>query len=505
MDKTLKNNTAYRKTNEKYLNEVKKGKSKKSTGKQIQELIRSVAKEEKYRLETKFECILKECNIDKNTEIVNSLLREIPNLICISKENQLTKIPIFPEAFIRKLILDFMFDLEQTKVFQISPHYEHISVKLKENYLFSALAAKANFYYWKEICSRILLEKNEKKDEKIKELTDKRAKKLQQLDRLVTRKSDWERKVSGCIICLHQDNLKKRIGREVINLLKIKIKDIISDIFEIENQIEDVQSKNISPIYAEYYLNAELQWTKAIRNPKAQTNFNDYQGRWFDDPELEMDRVYKAEKFIDNKKEKGKLTNEKFKARIERSRKLTSKWYMERFSWIIRKDFTGWHQLLLRFIAAIATAWMLTLIGSDLLPAYTNDDPNVIENFFSQDKDGNSILWWTIAFYVILLLISGRVISYQIKQKSRGIGRDEKISRRIKIFLCRPFAVIVLCSVYSIILGMIMGLFSNKYCMPWSKESGSELSPFFVTGVVLAVFIGIVLESVTGKDGQEES
>jgi hypothetical protein len=40
--------------------------------------------------------------------------------------------------FIRKLILDFMFDLELTKVFQTSPHYEHISVKLKENY-FSAL------------------------------------------------------------------------------------------------------------------------------------------------------------------------------------------------------------------------------------------------------------------------------------------------------------------------------------------------------------------------------
>jgi hypothetical protein len=53
--------------------------------------------------------------------------------------------------FIRKLILDFLFDLEHTKVFQTSPHYEHISIKLKENFFFSALVAKANFYYWREI------------------------------------------------------------------------------------------------------------------------------------------------------------------------------------------------------------------------------------------------------------------------------------------------------------------------------------------------------------------
>jgi hypothetical protein len=49
--------------------------------------------------------------------------------------------------FIRKLILDFIFDLEHTRVFQSSPYYENISIKLKANYFFSALAAKANFYY----------------------------------------------------------------------------------------------------------------------------------------------------------------------------------------------------------------------------------------------------------------------------------------------------------------------------------------------------------------------
>lgn len=54
-------------------------------------------------------------------------------------------------SFVRKLILDFMFDLEHTKVFQTSPHYEHISVKLKENFFFSALANKVKYYYYREI------------------------------------------------------------------------------------------------------------------------------------------------------------------------------------------------------------------------------------------------------------------------------------------------------------------------------------------------------------------
>jgi len=53
--------------------------------------------------------------------------------------------------FIRILILDFLFDLEQTKVFQTSPHYEHISIKLKENFFFNALANKAKYYYYRKI------------------------------------------------------------------------------------------------------------------------------------------------------------------------------------------------------------------------------------------------------------------------------------------------------------------------------------------------------------------
>lgn len=46
-----------------------------------------------------------------------------------------------------KLILDFLFDLRETRVFQMSPHYMEIIRKLRENFFFRALAAKAGYLY----------------------------------------------------------------------------------------------------------------------------------------------------------------------------------------------------------------------------------------------------------------------------------------------------------------------------------------------------------------------
>ena len=69
----------------------------------------------------------------------------------ITKRKEIPEMFVPLNWFIRKLILDFLFDLEHTKVFQNSPYYEHVSVKLKENFFFNALANKAMYYYYREI------------------------------------------------------------------------------------------------------------------------------------------------------------------------------------------------------------------------------------------------------------------------------------------------------------------------------------------------------------------
>jgi|GEM_PF-3995645 len=46
-----------------------------------------------------------------------------------------------------KLVLDFLFDLRETRVFEMSPHYMEVNEKLRENFFFRALAAKAKYLY----------------------------------------------------------------------------------------------------------------------------------------------------------------------------------------------------------------------------------------------------------------------------------------------------------------------------------------------------------------------
>lgn len=71
------------------------------------------------------------------------------NLDCFSTEHNDRKIfSSKPNSiFLRDIILDFIFDLEHSKVFQASPNYEEIEAKFKEDVLFSAISAKAAYYY----------------------------------------------------------------------------------------------------------------------------------------------------------------------------------------------------------------------------------------------------------------------------------------------------------------------------------------------------------------------
>lgn len=50
-------------------------------------------------------------------------------------------------GFLRKLFLDFLYDLEHTDVFENSALCEEVSIKLHENFLFRAIANKAEYYY----------------------------------------------------------------------------------------------------------------------------------------------------------------------------------------------------------------------------------------------------------------------------------------------------------------------------------------------------------------------
>ncbi len=90
--------------------------------------------------------------------------------------------------FMRKLILDFIFDLEHTRIFQNCPCYEYISYKLKENYVFNALANKAMFYYQRYLINkRGLTGKND----------DERNRLLLYADHLQRSESQWAKSITN--------------------------------------------------------------------------------------------------------------------------------------------------------------------------------------------------------------------------------------------------------------------------------------------------------------------
>src|SRR5690606_32564807 len=82
--------------------------------------------------------------------------------------------------------------------------------------------------------------------------------------------------------------------------------------------------------YAEQLLKAEAIWTKSIRNPKSDIDFNASNG-WFDYPEKELNEIYTSEE----RKEENN-----FYSRLEEnslwriSNLLSSKWYVKRYAFL---------------------------------------------------------------------------------------------------------------------------------------------------------------------------
>lgn len=76
-------------------------------------------------------------------------------------------------AFLRKLLLDFMFDLKHSDVFQNSVHYQKMYSGLMSDFYFSALMHKCEYYYYRKLTSQAIddlekttLSKKEKKERK---------------------------------------------------------------------------------------------------------------------------------------------------------------------------------------------------------------------------------------------------------------------------------------------------------------------------------------------------
>ena len=58
------------------------------------------------------------------------------------------------KRFLRKLLLDFMFDLRHSDIFQLNPHYRQMLSGLMSDYYFASLLHKCEYYYQRELVNK---------------------------------------------------------------------------------------------------------------------------------------------------------------------------------------------------------------------------------------------------------------------------------------------------------------------------------------------------------------
>ena len=59
---------------------------------------------------------------------------------------------------VRRMILDFLFDLKETRIFQMSPHYGDLTEKLRHNFFARCLVAKARYWYQRALYEGVVRE-----------------------------------------------------------------------------------------------------------------------------------------------------------------------------------------------------------------------------------------------------------------------------------------------------------------------------------------------------------
>ena len=95
--------------------------------------------------------------------------------------------------FLRRIILDFLYDLEFTDVFKNIPFYDRVSAKLGQSFLFKALTNKTRYYYYRTVLSEreVITPCTDDKDVN-NESTEKTEKRMRIFAELYTKyEQDW--------------------------------------------------------------------------------------------------------------------------------------------------------------------------------------------------------------------------------------------------------------------------------------------------------------------------
>ena len=249
--------------------------------------------------------------------------------------------------FLRKLLLDFMFDLMHSDVFESSKYYAQMREGLLSDFYFSSIVKKSEYYYYRRLIRRKC--KDEDVLSKIDDLS-KYVKELRKIERKRRRRID---RIERCPLrkLSNKRNAVSRINNKYVEK-KAKLVGEHNDYAAIVQKL--------TALYAENFDRAEKEWIEVIMNPLAEKHFSFtpewYDNKlprkkhpgfcvsdsWFVDPEEEMERIFfpSVEDASNNRKDYHYLNSFEFyhligtgddSSIISRESKV-SKWFYRRFA-----------------------------------------------------------------------------------------------------------------------------------------------------------------------------
>lgn len=311
-------------------------------------------------------------------------------------------------GFLRKLLLDFMFDLKHSDVFQNSACYQKMYSGLMSDFYFSALMHKCEYYYYRELTRSAIKEcylEDEKESERIFTLY---------AEELFRAESNWVQDIMSPLAEQHLENqgINERLkeGNSVVKLL-YKIKRGWRNAAIIEN--------------SEFY-----SWPS-----------------WFADSEEEMRRVCfktkdssgglhicNADTLVESLRLEGaenQIAKEMVNSR-DRNREMVSKWFFSRY------DFNDtFHLHLFRYSNHLICLLLLGL----LLWFFQMDFFIKTLSFLSDQKV------FSIAMIFIILIMGMKIRNSYVECKDKDWGvlvraRNRLVWKRFFAFLVHIFFVV---------------------------------------------------------------
>lgn len=299
-------------------------------------------------------------------------------------------------GFLRKLLLDFMFDLKHTEVFQTAASYQEMYSGLMSDFYFSALMHKCEYYYYRGLTLDAIsdVEKLPASSKSEKDRKEERKKFIRELyaTKLFEAEKAWVEDITNPLAeqCFKENDDDFLAGESKFSRLCGIIKKCWS-------------RKNGSAILV--YLTR--RWWRYVEL-KAMFRTSEFITRpnWFADPEEEMERVcftmteYKKEKAITyalshqcNSETVAEYLGIQKQDGIMDLRVHISRWFLHRnaFSNVLHLHFFRHAHWIIPILVLVLACWII-FSGS---------------TFFSQDWWCTTPLkWWVIATWLVGLIVS---------------------------------------------------------------------------------------------------